>query len=183
MRILHSAFRASWFVLLFSAALALAIAYQFHIPVRLEMTSPAEEIYLARGFYPPEETAGVTFRWTSGDSQVILPGVGSGIPLQLHLQLHELRPAPLTPQPVSIALNGHPVISFTPTLQLAAYDFALPAADLRGDAVIDMHSDTFTPRQALPNSTDERSLGLLVDQIELGYGSGLLIPPLIVYVL
>jgi hypothetical protein len=175
--------RQPWLWLLIVSASALAVAYQFRAPLALEMASPAEEIYLTRGFYPNEETAGVTFRWTSGDAQITLPGVGGGIPLKLHLQLHELRPAPLTPQPVAIALNGAPITLFTPTTDLAAYDFDLPASDLRGDAVIDLRSDSFTPKDTLPNSTDERTLGLFVDQVKLEYGSGLLVPPLIVYAL
>ncbi|GEM_PF-517964 len=179
--------RKPWVLLLISAIITLAIAYQFRAPVVLEMASPAEELYLTRGFYPNEETAGVTFRWTSGDAQITLPGVGApiggGVPLKLHLQLHELRPAPLTPQPVALSLNGNPITFFTPTNDLAAYDFDLPASDLRGDAVIDLRSDTFTPKDTLPNSTDERALGLFVDQIKLDYGAGLIVPPLIVYAL
>jgi hypothetical protein len=175
--------RKPWAMLLIISALALAIAYQFRAPLALEMTSPAEEIYLTSGFYDNEETAGVTFRWTSGNAQITLPGVGSGIPLKLHLQLHELRPAPLSPQPVSIALNGAPVALFTPTNELAAYDFDLPASDLRGDAVIDLRSDTFTPKDTIPNNTDKRTLGLFVDQVKLEYGSSLIVPPLIVYAL
>jgi hypothetical protein len=175
--------RKRWLWLLIISASALAIAYQFRAPVVLEMASPAEELYLTRGFYPVEETAGVTFRWTSGDAQIRLPGVGGGIPLKLHLQLHELRPAPLTPQPVAISLNGNPITFFTPTNDLAAYDFDLPASDLRGDAVIDLRSATFTPKDTLRNSTDERALGLFVDQIKLEYGAGLIVPPLIVYTL
>ena len=170
-------------VLLIISTVALAVAYQFRMPLTLEMTSPAEEIYLTRGFYPNEETAGVTFRWTSGEAQITLPGIGGGVPLKLHLQLHELRPAPLRPQPVAISLNGNPVTLFTPSNDLADYDFDLPASDLRGDAVIDLRSDTFTPQDTLPNSTDERALGLFVDQIKLEYGSGLIVPPLIVYAL
>ncbi len=179
----NNVLRKPLIVLLIISAVALAIAYQFRAPLVLEMTSSAEELYLTRGFYPNEETAGVTFRWTSGDAQITLPGVGGGIPLKLHLQLHELRPAPLTPRPVALSLNGNPVISFTPTNDLAAYDFDLPTSDLRGDAVLDLRSDTFTPKDTLPNSTDERALGLFVDQIKLDYGAGLIVPPLIVYAL
>ncbi len=175
--------RQPWLLLLIISALALIMAYQFRAPIVLEMASPAEEIYLTQGFYPLEETAGITHRWTSGEAQVTLPGVGSGVPLRLHLQLQEFRPAPLSPQPVSIALNGTPVISFTPTNDLAAYNFDLPASDLRGDAVIDLRSDTFRPKDTLPGSTDERDLGLFIDQIKLEYGAGLIIPPFFVSVL
>ncbi len=137
--------RNPWILLWIVSAVTLAVAYQFRAPIVLEMNSPAEEIYLTRGFYPNEETFGVTYRWTSGEAQAMLPGVGGGVPLKLHLQLHEFRPAPLTPNPVMIALNGHGVVSFTPFTDLAAYDFNLPASDWRGDAVIDLHSDTFRP--------------------------------------
>jgi hypothetical protein len=143
---------------------------------------PAED-FLTRGFYPNEETFGVTYRWTSGEAQTTLPGVGGGVPLKLHLQLHEFRPAPLSPDPVAISLNGREVASFAPTNDLAAYDFDLPASDLRGDAVIDLRSDTFRPKDNLPTSADERDLGLFVDQIKLDYGAGLIVPPLIVYAL
>jgi Gpi18-like mannosyltransferase len=174
--------RNPWVLLLISAVVLLTVAYQFRMPIVLEMTSPAEELYLTQGFYPAEETFGVTYRWTSGKAQVTLPGVG-GVPLKLHLQLHELRPAPLSPQPVMISLNGREIVSFTPSNDLSAYDFDLPAADLRGDAVVDLHSDTFRPKEALPGSTDERDLGLFVDQIKLDYAAGLILPPVVVVAL
>ena len=175
--------RKPWIWLLIISAVALAIAYQFRAPIGLEMSSPVEEIYLTRGFYSNEETFGVTYRWTSGEAQVTLPGVGGGVPLRLHLQLHEFRPAPLVLNPVTISLNGQKVVSFTPTNDLAAYDFDLPAADLRGDAILDLRSNTFRPREALPDSTDERDLGLFVDQIRLDYGAGLIVPPVLVVAL
>ena len=175
--------RKPWIALLIIAAVTLAVAYQFRAPVVFEMDAPAEEIYLTRGFYPNEETAGVTFRWTSGEAQLTLPGVGGGVPLKLHLQLHEFRPAPLSPKPVTISLNGRQVASFTPSRDLAAYDLDLPASDLRGDAVIDLRSDTFRPKDTLPDGTDERDLGLFVDQIRLTYGAEVIVPPLIVYAL
>ncbi len=166
------------------AAVTLAVAYQVRAPLTLDMASDDEEIYLTRGFYPPEETFGVTYRWTSGDTQSIFPGAGSGTALKLSLNLHEFRPAPLMPQPVTLALNGRDVISFTPDTNLQAYTFDLPPiADLRGDAVLELRSDTFIPKDTLPNSTDERSLGLFVDQIKLEYGAGLNVPPLITWLL
>ena len=184
MRAIKSVVRTPLFVLLIISVVALAMAYQSRAPIVLEMSSPDEEIYLAQGFYPPEETSAVTFRWTSGDAQMILPGLGSGVPLKIQANLHEFRPSPLVPNPVTIALNESKVISFTPDTNLAAYTFDLPAiADLRGDAIIDLHSDTFLPKETIPNSTDERSLGLFVDQIKLEYGSGLILPPMIVWAL
>jgi len=166
------------------AAVVLAVAYQIRAPLALDMAADSEEIYLTRGFYPPEETFGITYRWTSGDSQVIFPGAGSGSALKLSLNLHEFRPAPLMPQPVTIALNGRDVISFTPDTNLQAYSFDLPSiADLRGDVVLDLRSDTFTPQASISNSTDDRSLGLFIDQIKLEYGVGLIVPPLITWLL
>src|SRR5512135_3235761 len=169
--------------LFIAALIAVFLAYQFRAPITLEMKSNDEEIYLTQGFYPPEETFGVTYRWTSGDAQVVLPGVGSGTNLLLHLNLHEYRPLPLAPQPVTISLNAQPIITFTPTTQLNGYDFDLPSTDLRGDAVLDIHSDTFTPKDSIPANTDDRSLGLFIDQIQIEYGSGLIVPPLIVWAL
>lgn len=166
------------------AAVALAAAYQVRAPLTLDMGTTSEEIYLTRGFYPPEETFGVTFRWTSGDSQLVFPGAGSSLPLKISLTLHEFRPAPLMPQPVAVALNGRAVISFTPDTNLQVYTFDLPPLiDLRGDVVIDLRSDTFIPKDSIPNNTDDRALGLFVDQIKLDYGAGLIVPPLITWLL
>ncbi len=180
---LRNLLRTLPFTLIIVALLALAIVYQIRTPITLDMTSNDEEIYLTGGFYPPEETFGVTYRWTSGDAQIVLPGVGGGTNLHLHLNLHELRPSSLIPQPVTISLNNQPVITFTPTAQLSGYDFDLPSTDLRGDVILDLHSDTFTPKDSLPNSTDERSLGLFVDRVQIANGSGIIIPPLIVWLL
>ena len=164
------------------SVIALAVMYQTRAPIALDMASSAEDIYLPRGFYAPEEVFGVTYRWTDGDARVDLPSLGSGAPLHLHLGLHEFRPPPLSPQPVTILLNGRELARFTPGVDLAGYDFDLPPAalDLRGDVILDLHSDTFVPAEMLPGSTDTRSLGLFVDQVRLEYGPGIIIPPILV---
>jgi hypothetical protein len=117
--------------------IALALAYQTRAPVVLEMSSADQDIYLARGFYRPEEAFGVTYRWTDGDAQIHLPGLGSGVLLHLRISLHEFRPSPLSPGPVTILLNGRKAARFTPAMDLAAYDLDLPTGpvDWRGDAV------------------------------------------------
>ena len=170
--------------LLVAAAIALAVAYQTRAPIVLEMGSASEDIYLASGFYPPENVFGVSYRWTSGNARIYLPGLGSGVPLRLRVSLHEFRPPPLVPNPVTISLNGRKVERFTPGTDLAAFDVDLPAAamDLRGDATLDLKSDTFVPKQTM-GTNDERALGLFVDQIKLTYGPGLILPPLMVWVL
>ena len=143
-----------------------------------------EDIYLTRGFYPPEETAGVTHRWTSGDAQIVLPGLGSSVPLRLRIHLQAFRPPLLSPKPVTISLNDRQAIRLTPGVDLAAYDFDLPpdGIDLRGDALLGLQSDTFVPSQTM-TSSDERTLGLLVDRVTLEYGPGLIVPPVIVWAL
>lgn len=156
----------------------LALAYQLRAPLTLDMTADAEDVLL-HGFYPPEQTFDVTFRWTNGDAQIDLPGAGSGVPLKLTLVLHEFRPSPLSPQPVHVALNGREVISFTPDVQLAAYTFNLPPIDqLPGTVSLSLRSDSFIPKDTVPNSDDTRPLGLFVDRIQLDAGPGVIVPPL-----
>ncbi|HZY43436.1 MAG TPA: mannosyltransferase family protein, partial [Anaerolineae bacterium] len=180
---LRNFLRTPHFTLGMAALIALSIAYQFRAPITLDMASNDEEIYLTRGFYPPEETFGVTYRWTSGEARIVLPGVGSGTSLHLHVNLQELRPSSLAPQPVTISLNDRSVITFTPTTQLNGYDFDLPASDLRGDVILNFQSDTFIPKNSIANNTDDRSLGLFIDQLQITDGSGLVVPPLIVWLL
>jgi hypothetical protein len=170
--------------LLVAVAVALAVAYQTRAPIILEMGSASEDVYLTSGFYPPENAFDVLYRWTNGNAQIHLPGLGSGVPLHLRMSLHEFRPPPLAPNPVTISLNGHEAERFTPGMDLAAYDVDLPAAamDLRGDATLGLKSDTFVPKQTM-GTNDERALGLFVDQIKLTYGPGIIIPPLMVWML
>ena len=166
------------------AVAALAVAYQSHAPTVLDMSSTGEDIFLARGFYPPEVTAGVTHRWTDGDAQIVLRGAGSGVPMRLRVNLQEIRPAAWPLTPVTIMVNDHEPARFTPGADLAAYEFDLPAgaADLRGDLVITLQSDTFAPGEAT-GSADRRTLGLFVDQVVIEFGPGLILPPLIVWAL
>ncbi|HET7089600.1 MAG TPA: hypothetical protein VFL17_13205, partial [Anaerolineae bacterium] len=102
------------FALLVLSVIALAVAYQARAPIALDMASSAEDIHLPQGFNAPEEVFGVTYRWTDGDARIDLPGLGSGAPLHLHLDLHEFRPSPLSPQPMTILLNGRELARFTP---------------------------------------------------------------------
>lgn len=170
--------------LLAVTVIGLAIAYQARAPVVIEMLPVGEEMYLERGFHRPEEVFGVTYRWTNGDAHIRLPGLGSGAPFHLTIQLHAFRPPPLTPTPITISVNGRPAARLTPTTELAAYEVDLPASlvDLRGDLVIGLKSDTFVPKQTM-GTTDERALGLFIDQARLEYGLGLIVPPLIVWAL
>jgi len=164
--------------------IALALAYQTRAPIVLEMGATDQDIFLARGFYRAEEAFGVTYRWTDGDAQIHLPGLGSGVPLYLRISLHEFRPSPLSPGPVTILLNGRGAARFTPGANLAAYDFDLPTGpvDWNGDVIIGLQSDTFVPQQAM-GTNDERALGLYVDQVRVGYGPGVIVPPVIVWAL
>ncbi len=175
--------------LLVLSVVTLAVVYQTRAPITLDMASSAEGIYLPRGFYTPEEVFGVTYRWTDGDARVDLPDLGSSAPLHLHLDLHEFRPPPLSPQPVTILLNGRELARFTPGVDLAGYDFDLPATavDPRGDVVLDLQSDTFVPAETMPESTDTRPLGLFIDQVKIEYGTPaggrpyIVVPPSLVW--
>jgi hypothetical protein len=54
--------------------------------------------------------------------------------------------------------------------------------DWNGDVIIGLQSDTFVPQQAM-GTNDERALGLYVDQVWVGYGPGVIVPPVIVWAL
>ncbi|HET7090056.1 MAG TPA: mannosyltransferase family protein, partial [Anaerolineae bacterium] len=116
-------------------------------------------------------------------ARIDLPGLGSGAPLHLHLDLHEFRPSPLSPQPMTILLNGRELARFTPGVDLAGYDFDLPATavNLRGDVVLELRSDTFVPAETMPGRSDTRPLGLFVDRVQIEYGPGIIVPPILVW--
>ena len=181
MRKAFSARRAPFAGLTALAAVVVVAVYQARAPIALDMASGEESRYLS-GFYPPEATAGVTYRWTDGEARIALPGLGRGARMHLRINLQAIRPEAKPLPPVTIRVNGREIDHLTPKPELSAYDFDLAAEAIgwNGDLIIDLQSDTFVPRES-GLGDDARRLGLLIDRVEVEFGAGLIIPSLWVW--
>jgi hypothetical protein len=138
----------------FLASVPLQVAYSFSLG--------AVDALTARDFYPAETTeAGEGFRWTSGDSTLLLPSQGRGA--------HTLRLTMQAPPqvhgniPVTIAVNDWTVQMMVQPGQLRQYAFSVPANYMRlTDNVVRIKS----PTVLVQSGGETRSVGVAVFEAE-----------------
>lgn len=113
----------------------------------------------ARGFHAQETSAaGHGFRWTDGDSTLVLPAQGVGAH-RLELTLSAPWPAQ-NELALDLQINATPVVSLTAGMQPRHYVLLVPADDVRlSDNRVQIISPTFTPQE---NSRRPRELGVAV---------------------
>lgn len=104
----------------------------------------------------PERADFGQYRWTSGDSQIRLPGQGRGA-YRLTLQMA----GSANPHPsVEVLVNGTSLGRFDLVAGLAEYTVNIPAsATTSGDLLIDLRSQAFQP------SGDARQLGVVLSRV------------------
>ena len=131
-----------------------------------------DELYV-RSFYAQEEVVGreVTFRWSQGDSSVLLPAVDAqtdAVTLWLNAGG---RPSNAEPAQVDVYLNEHPLGTAEPTNNFQAFVFEIPpdvVAEIEASEdtpVLRMDTTTWNPRTF--GSGDTRDLGVMVDRVTL----------------
>jgi hypothetical protein len=125
------------------------------------------------GFYGKErlDREGVTFRWTSDQSYVLVPALRAGT-REIVLRMSSGRPHQSAPARVDVFLAERPLGTSEPDTQFRDHVFTLPAglaAELAGTArTIELRIDsaTWSPRDVL-GGIDNRMLGVMVDRIEI----------------
>jgi hypothetical protein len=106
--------------------------------------------------YFQESASGVTYRWTNGQSTLMLGQLGITPHALLSLELGGRPEA----APLRLTINDQPWATVTADTQPRRYTLLLPP-DLPGDLAIGLHSPTFTP----PN--DSRQLGVKIEAFAL----------------
>jgi 4-amino-4-deoxy-L-arabinose transferase-like glycosyltransferase len=135
---------------------------------RVSLGNSWSSIAYARNFYPVEHADNRSFRWTRERSFVRFNGVQQFTPR--HLVLYG-RASPLPGQPaprVSVYINGSLVGQVTVGYDWDEYALVLGAAprDAR-DWIVELRSPVFMPSQVMPDSTDQRELGVMLSWAEL----------------
>jgi len=131
--------------LLLATLLLVTLAYQFDAAYGVDVGDYYDRVYL-RGFHDRESvTGGDTFRWSTAEATVLLPGVGAR-GRWLALRLHGWRPAGLPNPAVRVSVNGHYLGAAATTSTWQEYLFWVPPQALAGgSARIVLQADAFVP--------------------------------------
>jgi hypothetical protein len=158
-----------WLALLL-AMFALWLAYQIRIPFALDIGGQTDRVLLSWVFDPVIDRATQTrYRWTTGGTELDLRAWGAHNPVEL-----EFRAARAHPQDRIAALTifvNDVEVAALPKQSRAWETYTLPITDSRAlandDLQIRFASDTYVPRDELPESNDARRLGILLDTVIL----------------
>lgn len=129
--------------------------------------------YLGEGFWGKEiRPDGVTFRWTQGEAELVLPAgwFSSTGSVSLTLSMGHGRPGSVPPPNLEIFLGNDLLARLVPKPGIHTYSFAVPAKvarelALREEVHLRLRSDVWQPSASgLP---DERKLGVVVDSVRV----------------
>lgn len=165
------------------AILAVLIAYQAPYRYALDLYRQSDAIF-ATGFDKMDDDPTNEFRWTAGNSSLVFPAVAQNQSYRLSLRLAAgPRPASLPPPVVALFANGVLVRSIQARAALRTYTLDIPPQTISKspDLVIQISAPTFVPSDVIPDSSDSRHLGVVVDHFELmpltAPNGGLALPP------
>lgn len=150
--------------------------YQFPTVRSHDIGPPGDDAIVDR-FHDRQRAGGRFFRWSSGDSGVVLEGVEWNRDQELTLRIASgPRPQAAGPAEVVVSVNGRAVGRVTATLEPAGHSVPVPRAALSpwGDAAVTLAVATFPLRG--------RDVGVAVEGVALrpahGFSAGLALPPL-----
>jgi len=154
------------------AAAVIGGAYQTHPAYDITVGTRAQDDALVRDFNTaerqPASAGGRTYRWTRGESDVVLPGIGRNAAIVTLTMAGGANPAP----DVTILANNGEIAHLRLTPDFADYPFAIPASYLTtGNLTLIVRT---TPFRA---PGDRRELGVLVGRVRVQPSGGIALPP------
>ena len=163
-------------VLISTIALFLACQMWLSRPLFVDIGREGDERYV-KGFYQREGSEGFSYRWTKGSSTVRLPDMGY-MPARISLAMDGARPEGQLPPKVTVTANEEIVADFVAPNGIRVYEFDyFPSSfPLPRDLLLKIKSETFVPAEG----GDFRTLGLLVNTVEVRPTYGSLSFPLLV---
>ncbi len=166
------------------AWVGLGVAYQINAPYVLDVGGADDCPYFGVAIYCRDGTkgstphwgdperdgvTGTTFRWTRGQSEIVLPGLGSA-PWAVTLRLAGGRPAAAPTVPLTVTINGQP-FAWQVEPGYGERTFVAQRAGLTGgDLTVVLQSPTFRP------ANDRRDLGVAVDWLRVAPPAGEFVP-------
>ncbi len=158
---------------LFVAAALLTAAYQVRPTYRIVVGDAASDTALVRDFYGPERQpaadGGARYRWTRGNGQIVLPGIGRGAVAMDLLLSGSANPTPDT----RVLANATEIATLHLTPDFRTYHVDIPAALMtHGTLELAFVTTPFSPRG------DRRTLGIVVRDVTVHTESaGFALPP------
>jgi len=169
--------------LLVGAGVGVGVAYQINLPYVLDVGGADDCPYFGVAVYcrdggkgstphwgdPERDATGTTYRWTRGQSEIVLPGLGNA-PWAVTLRLAGGRPALAPAPPITVTINGQP-FAWQPEPGYSERTFVAQRAGLTGgDLTVVLQSPTFRP------TNDKRDLGVAVDWLRVALPAGGFVP-------
>lgn len=161
------------------AFLLVVAAYQIRPSYDIAVGSPTD-VTAVRNFNAAERMQGDTgqsFRWTSGDSYIVLEGVGAQ-DFDVTLTVAGSRPEGQPPASFTVEISGENLLDVQPALPLTDYHFSVPREKVHsGNLSLHLLSNAFSPQG------DPRTLGVVMSRILVAPGSNpdrFIAPPLAV---
>lgn len=157
-------------LLLLSLLLA-ALACQIKVPFVLDVGQRPDEVYLT-GFHAAQQGEGQTYRWSTGEARLLIPGLGS-TPYHLDLVIDAARESGQAPPLLRLEVAGRPLLQEVIQPGFRSYSILLPPEALRqGTLDLGLRSDTVT------STRDSRPLGVALERVKVRpAGSFLVLPP------
>jgi hypothetical protein len=133
-------------------------------------TARSRACFTAHGFYPAELDAGSNthFSWTPRSARLVFPELDRSQAYRLVLRVNAPRPGGVAlPSSVTLAVDGTVLVTAQPQNERQLVPVTIPARAMRGAVVAIEVSDTF-----VPGPHDDRTLGVIVDEVSLRPDSG-----------
>ncbi len=152
-----------------AVALLILVAYQARPSYEVTFGGPTDGPLL-RGFNTAEVAGGptpTTFRWTRGDSWIVLQDVGQQ-DFDMVLSANGWRPPGQPPARLRIEAGGKTLLDTAPAPAPADYRFSVPRDAVHsGTLVLHLVSNAFIP----PNDPNPRPLGVSVTRLKVTPGT------------
>jgi hypothetical protein len=132
-------------------------------PVAVRFGGQSSWWVTATGFEDPELIDGTLARWTNGSAEVRIPLFTAAPAGSLRIEVLATGP---DGNDLVVTANGIEVVHQRIGPGSWSAEVELPPTLLGAELIVAVESDTFVPSQALPGSTDDRTLGVLVSEIE-----------------
>lgn len=165
-------------ILVLASIVAVLIAFQSRVPQSVSIAQDTGK-HIA-GFYETQTEGARSYRWTKANTgQVVFFDPGIAVPLTIQISASAWRNETRV-YTATVLVNGA-VVATIDRAGWRNWEFTLSdPSTLRADVLtIDFDAQSFVPAELWPDSTDERTLGLAVERVQITPASsaGLPTPP------
>ncbi len=139
---------------------------ELSVPPLREVDLGGSDDFQVSGFFDKEGGGDLTYRWTGACASVFLPGARAGDMLVVRASAGQ-RPETAKPASVTVSLSGTSLGGFAAEPGFADARLRLPDPLPPGPPVLRHDVAAWRPANLLPDSSDTRDLGVMLDRIRL----------------